>query len=119
MLDRWPWPWLCLTSVSDRSWVLLRNTHLCPEWLGGLEKKLRGLSLHPSFRLFLTSEVCMRHDDVAGTPWCSFVSYSTVPFLGRAIIYRRCAVAKAGAFFLYTLGKRITAPVRSYSAVLC
>lgn len=38
--------------------MLLRNTHLCPEWLGGLEKKLRGLSLHPSFRLFLTSEVC-------------------------------------------------------------
>ncbi|CAM9536041.1 unnamed protein product [Choristocarpus tenellus] len=39
------------------SWVLLRNTHLCPDWLGGLEKKLRTLPLHPSFRLFLTSEV--------------------------------------------------------------
>lgn len=37
--------------------MLLRNAHLCPEWLGGLEKKLRGLALHPSFRLFLTSEV--------------------------------------------------------------
>lgn len=46
------------SSAWARSWVLLRNTHLCPEWLGGLEKKLRGLSLHPSFRLFLTSEVC-------------------------------------------------------------
>lgn len=46
-------PGLCMT----RSWVLLRNTHLCPEWLGELEKKLRGLALHPSFRLFLTSEV--------------------------------------------------------------
>ena len=50
---------LLYSSVSTRSWVLLRNTHLCPEWLGGLEKKLRGLSLHPSFRLFLTSEVCI------------------------------------------------------------
>ncbi|CAM9106263.1 unnamed protein product [Ectocarpus fasciculatus] len=44
-------------ASKQGSWVLLRNTHLCPEWLGGLEKKLRGLALHPSFRLFLTSEV--------------------------------------------------------------
>ena len=49
---------LLCSSHLVRSWVLLRNAHLCPEWLAGLEKKLRGLKLNPSFRLFLTSEVC-------------------------------------------------------------
>ncbi|CAM9817587.1 unnamed protein product [Laminaria digitata] len=44
-------------ASKQGSWVLLRNAHLCPEWLAGLEKKLRGLALNPSFRLFLTSEV--------------------------------------------------------------
>lgn len=48
---------LFYSAPFDRSWVLLRNAHLCPEWLAGLEKKLRGLALNPSFRLFLTSEV--------------------------------------------------------------
>ncbi|CAM9128550.1 unnamed protein product [Discosporangium mesarthrocarpum] len=44
-------------AAKSGSWVLLRNGHLCPDWLGGLEKKLRALPLHPSFRIFITSEV--------------------------------------------------------------
>jgi len=40
------------------TWVLLRNIHLCPHWLEKLERRLHNLSQpHPSFRLFLTSEI--------------------------------------------------------------
>lgn len=39
------------------SWVLLRNVHLCPEWLTILEKRLHNLTPHAEFRLFLTCEV--------------------------------------------------------------
>ena len=45
------------SSARDGSWVLLRNVHLCPEWLGALEKRLHALRPHDAFRLFLTSEV--------------------------------------------------------------
>jgi len=38
-------------------WVLLRNTHLCTEWLGKLEKRLQTMTPHNSFRLILTCEV--------------------------------------------------------------
>ena len=38
-------------------WVLLRNTHLCTEWLEKLAKKLYSMSPHESFRLFLTCEI--------------------------------------------------------------
>lgn len=38
-------------------WVLLRNTHLCTEWLGKLEKRLQNISPHNSFRLILTCEI--------------------------------------------------------------
>jgi dynein heavy chain 1, cytosolic len=38
------------------SWVLLKNVHLAPSWLGQLEKKLQTLNPHKSFRLFLTME---------------------------------------------------------------
>jgi dynein heavy chain 1, cytosolic len=39
------------------SWVLLRNVHLCPEWLAILEKRIHNLSPHGDFRLFLTCEI--------------------------------------------------------------
>ncbi|EGO28454.1 hypothetical protein SERLADRAFT_445906 [Serpula lacrymans var. lacrymans S7.9] len=38
------------------SWVLLKNVHLAPTWLGQLEKKLQTLNPHRNFRLFLTME---------------------------------------------------------------
>ena len=38
------------------TWVLLKNVHLAPSWLGQLEKKLQTLSPHRNFRLFLTME---------------------------------------------------------------
>jgi dynein heavy chain 1 len=44
-------------ATKTGSWVLLRNVHLCTEWLGMLEKKLYGMSFHESFRLFLTCEI--------------------------------------------------------------
>ena len=37
-------------------WVLLKNVHLAPEWLGQLEKRLHSLSPSRDFRLFLTME---------------------------------------------------------------
>jgi dynein heavy chain 1, cytosolic len=39
------------------TWVLLKNVHLAPSWLGQLEKKLQTLNPNRSFRLFLTMEV--------------------------------------------------------------
>jgi dynein heavy chain 1, cytosolic len=39
------------------AWVLLRNVHLCPEWLAILEKRVHNLSPHGDFRLFLTCEI--------------------------------------------------------------
>lgn len=39
------------------SWVLLRNVHLCIDWLNSLEKRLQSLNPHSNFRLFLTSEI--------------------------------------------------------------
>ncbi|KAL4068381.1 dynein heavy chain and region D6 of dynein motor-domain-containing protein [Scleroderma yunnanense] len=45
-------------SVASRqgTWVLLKNVHLAPSWLGQLEKKLHTLNPHRNFRLFLTME---------------------------------------------------------------
>ena len=37
-------------------WVCLKNVHLVVAWLPVLEKALRGLTPHPSFRLLLTAE---------------------------------------------------------------
>ena len=37
-------------------WLCLKNVHLVVAWLPVLEKALRGLTPHPSFRLLLTSE---------------------------------------------------------------
>jgi dynein heavy chain 1 len=39
------------------SWVILRNVHLCIEWLSGLEKRINTFTPHPDFRLFLTCEI--------------------------------------------------------------
>ncbi|KAJ3554185.1 hypothetical protein NM688_g3240 [Phlebia brevispora] len=43
-------------AARQGSWVLLKNVHLAPSWLGQLEKKLQTLGPHQSFRLFLTME---------------------------------------------------------------
>ncbi|RKP08503.1 dynein heavy chain [Thamnocephalis sphaerospora] len=44
------------TAVKTGTWVLLKNVHLAPSWLGQLEKRLHSLKPHRSFRLFLTME---------------------------------------------------------------
>lgn len=44
------------TASRQGSWVLLKNVHLAPAWLGQLEKKLQTLNPHRNFRLFLTME---------------------------------------------------------------
>lgn len=43
-------------AARQGSWVLLKNVHLAPSWLGQLEKKLHTLGPHRNFRLFLTME---------------------------------------------------------------
>ena len=43
-------------AARQGSWVLLKNVHLAPSWLGQLEKKLQTLSPHRNFRVFLTME---------------------------------------------------------------
>lgn len=43
-------------AARTGTWVLLKNVHLAPSWLGQLEKRLHSLSPAPSFRLFLTME---------------------------------------------------------------
>jgi len=50
------------TGARDGSWVLLRNVHLCPEWLVTLEKKLHALlpKAHTDFRLFMTAEISLK-----------------------------------------------------------
>lgn len=43
-------------AARTGSWVLLKNVHLAPAWLGQLEKRLHSLSPNRNFRLFLTME---------------------------------------------------------------
>ncbi|KAF8592026.1 dynein heavy chain protein 1 [Ramaria rubella] len=43
-------------AARQGTWVLLKNVHLAPSWLGQLEKRLQSLNPHRSFRLFLTME---------------------------------------------------------------
>lgn len=43
-------------AARQGTWVLLKNVHLAPSWLGQLEKKLQTLNPNRSFRLFLTME---------------------------------------------------------------
>ncbi|CAG8442752.1 1825_t:CDS:10 [Diversispora eburnea] len=44
------------SSNKNGNWVLLKNVHLAPSWLGQLEKKLHSMKAHKNFRLFLTME---------------------------------------------------------------
>jgi dynein heavy chain 1 len=44
------------TAIKTGTWVLLKNVHLAPSWLGQLEKRLHSLKPHRTFRLFLTME---------------------------------------------------------------
>ncbi|RKO89574.1 dynein heavy chain and region D6 of dynein motor-domain-containing protein, partial [Blyttiomyces helicus] len=44
------------SAIKRGTWVLLKNVHLAPAWLGQLEKRLHSLKPHPAFRLFLTME---------------------------------------------------------------
>lgn len=44
------------SSIKNGNWVLLKNVHLAPSWLGQLEKKLHSMKAHKNFRLFLTME---------------------------------------------------------------
>jgi len=48
---------LIALGAKTGCWVLLRNVHLCPDWLGLLEKRLAMLSPHATFRLFLTADM--------------------------------------------------------------
>ena len=43
-------------AARTGDWVLLKNVHLAPSWLGQLEKRLHSLSPNSNFRLFLTME---------------------------------------------------------------
>lgn len=43
-------------AARQGTWVLLKNVHLAPSWLGQLEKKMQTLNPHRTFRLFLTME---------------------------------------------------------------
>jgi dynein heavy chain 1 len=44
------------SAARTGGWVLLKNVHLAPGWLGQLEKRLHSLSPNAGFRLFLTME---------------------------------------------------------------
>jgi dynein heavy chain 1, cytosolic len=43
-------------AARQGTWVLLKNVHLAPSWLGQLEKKLQSANPSRNFRLFLTME---------------------------------------------------------------
>ena len=44
-------------ASKEGCWVLLKNVHLCCDWLAGLEKRINTIvGLHNNFRLFLTAE---------------------------------------------------------------
>ncbi|KAG8627876.1 hypothetical protein KVT40_003749 [Elsinoe batatas] len=44
------------SAAASGNWVLVKNVHLSPQWLGNLEKRLSGLKPHGDFRLFLSME---------------------------------------------------------------
>lgn len=53
-------PFYTRSGAKSGSWVLLRNVHLCIEWLNVLDKRLQSTifpTANPSFRLFLTCEI--------------------------------------------------------------
>ncbi|RMZ84735.1 hypothetical protein DV737_g982, partial [Chaetothyriales sp. CBS 132003] len=43
-------------AAANGTWVMVKNVHLAPQWLQGLEKRLSALRPHPDFRLFLSME---------------------------------------------------------------
>ncbi|KAL8769492.1 MAG: hypothetical protein Q9209_004553 [Squamulea sp. 1 TL-2023] len=43
-------------AAATGHWVLVKNVHLAPMWLQGLEKRLGSLKPHAEFRLFLSME---------------------------------------------------------------
>ncbi|KAL8866775.1 MAG: hypothetical protein Q9174_006092 [Haloplaca sp. 1 TL-2023] len=43
-------------AAATGQWVLVKNVHLAPGWLQGLEKRLGSLKPHADFRLFLSME---------------------------------------------------------------
>ncbi|KAL9029741.1 MAG: hypothetical protein Q9196_002047 [Gyalolechia fulgens] len=47
-------------AAAAGHWVLIKNVHLAPGWLQGLEKRLSSLRPHPEFRLFLSMETSPR-----------------------------------------------------------
>jgi dynein heavy chain 1 len=44
-------------AVKSGQWVLLRNTHLCIDWMEKIEKKISSMTPHAKFRIFLTCEI--------------------------------------------------------------
>ena len=42
------------TNAKSGGWVLLRNIHLCPDWLNTLEKRIHGLTAHPQVKVVKT-----------------------------------------------------------------
>ncbi|ETO07860.1 dynein, partial [Reticulomyxa filosa] len=47
-----------ITAATKKgTWVLLKNVHLSPQWLQGLEKRLHRMKKHQDFRLFMTMEI--------------------------------------------------------------
>lgn len=47
-------------AAATGHWVLIKNVHLAPGWLQGLQKRLSSLRPHPDFRLFLSMETSPR-----------------------------------------------------------
>lgn len=45
------------SAAKTGSWVLLKNVHLSPQWLGNLEKRLHRMTPHKDFRIFMTMEM--------------------------------------------------------------
>ena len=43
-------------AAANGTWVMVKNVHLAPQWLQGLEKRLSAFKAHPDFRLFLSME---------------------------------------------------------------
>eukprot|EP00808_Paulinella_micropora_P012801 g22584.t1 len=44
-------------ASKQGTWILLKNVHLSPTWLAGLEKRLHHMRPHPHFRLFMAMEL--------------------------------------------------------------
>ncbi|KAL8952356.1 MAG: hypothetical protein Q9222_001736 [Ikaeria aurantiellina] len=43
-------------AAATGDWVLVKNVHLAPGWLQGLEKRINSVKPHPNFRLFVAME---------------------------------------------------------------